>query len=106
MRICLISTEIFAWGKFGGFGRATRMIGGELVKRGVEVIAVVPQRPGQRAVEQLDGITVLDPVGVAQERGRRPVRLLAHRRARRAPDRGALEASVRLEAREELPLQP
>ena len=49
MRICLISTEIFAWGKFGGFGRATRMIGGELVKRGVEVIAVVPQRPGQRA---------------------------------------------------------
>ncbi|HEX2526052.1 MAG TPA: glycosyltransferase family 4 protein [Geminicoccus sp.] len=59
MRICLISTEIFAWGKHGGFGRATRMIGGELVKRGVEVFAVVPQRPGQQAVEKLDGITVL-----------------------------------------------
>ena len=33
MKVCLISTEIFAWGKYGGFGRATRMIGGELVKR-------------------------------------------------------------------------
>jgi glycosyltransferase involved in cell wall biosynthesis len=59
MRICLISTEIFAWGKHGGFGRATRMIGGELVKRGVEVFVVVPQRPGQHPVETLDGITVL-----------------------------------------------
>lgn len=72
MRICLISTEIFAWGKFGGFGRATRMIGGELVKRGVEVIAVVPQRPGQRAVEQLDGITVL---GFAPSRPQRMLQL-------------------------------
>src|SRR5690606_27640366 len=26
MRICLISVEIFAWGKYGGFGRATRTI--------------------------------------------------------------------------------
>ncbi|WP_027134100.1 glycosyltransferase family 4 protein [Geminicoccus roseus] len=59
MRICLISTEIFAWGKHGGFGRATRMIGGELAKRGVEVFVVVPQRPGQHPVEKLDGITVL-----------------------------------------------
>jgi glycosyltransferase involved in cell wall biosynthesis len=59
MRICLISTEIFAWGKHGGFGRATRLIGGELVKREVEVFAVVPRRPGQGPVEDLDGITVL-----------------------------------------------
>ena len=49
---------------------------------------------------------MLHPVGVAQERGDRPVGLLAQRRARRAPDRGALEAPGRLEAREELPLQP
>jgi glycosyltransferase involved in cell wall biosynthesis len=59
MRICLISTEIFAWGKHGGFGRATRLIGGELAKRGINVFAVVPQRPGQGRVERLDGITVL-----------------------------------------------
>ena len=59
MRICLISTEIFAWGKHGGFGRATRTIGRELAKRGHDVLAVVPRRGAQRPVEELDGITVL-----------------------------------------------
>lgn len=59
MRICLVSVEIFAWGKYGGFGRATRTIGRELAERGHEVFAVVPRRDGQAAVEQLDGMTVL-----------------------------------------------
>lgn len=59
MKVCLISVEIFAWGKYGGFGRATRVIGRELARRGVEVCAVIPQRGEQRPVETLDGITVL-----------------------------------------------
>ena len=59
MRICLICVEIFAWGKYGGFGRSTRMIGKELARRGIEVAAVVPRRAGQGAVEMLDGIRVL-----------------------------------------------
>jgi glycosyltransferase involved in cell wall biosynthesis len=59
MRICLISVEIFAWGKYGGFGRATRTIGRELARLGTEVFAVVPRRKGQRPVEELDGMTVL-----------------------------------------------
>lgn len=59
MRVCLISVEIFAWGKYGGFGRATRLIGRELSKRGIPVTAVVPRRKGQGAVEDLDGIRVL-----------------------------------------------
>lgn len=59
MKICLISVEIFAWGKHGGFGKATRTIGRELVKRGIEVFAVVPRRAGQKPVEKLDGFTVL-----------------------------------------------
>jgi len=59
VRICFISVEIFAWGKYGGFGRAARTIGRELVKRGVEVFAVVPRREGQKPVEVLDGIAVL-----------------------------------------------
>ena len=53
MRICLLSTEIFAWGKYGGFGRATRTIGRELARRGLAVSAIVPRRPGQQAVESL-----------------------------------------------------
>lgn len=59
MRVCLIAVEIFAWGRYGGFGRATRLIGRELAKRGVEVTAIVPRRAGQRPVEELDGIRVL-----------------------------------------------
>jgi glycosyltransferase involved in cell wall biosynthesis len=59
VRICLISVEIFAWGKYGGFGRATRVIGRELARRGHDVFAVVPRRADQRPEERLDGITVL-----------------------------------------------
>ena len=58
MKLCLISMEIFAWGKFGGFGRSTRLLGRELARRGLDVSAVVPRRAGQGAVERLDGITV------------------------------------------------
>ena len=59
LKICLLSVEIFAWGKYGGFGRATRTIGRELAARGHDVYAVVPRRPEQQAVESLDGMTVL-----------------------------------------------
>ena len=59
LKVCLICVELFAWGKYGGFGRATRMIGRELVKRGVEVFAVVPRRQGQQPQEELDGMQVL-----------------------------------------------
>lgn len=59
MKICFISSEIFAWGKYGGFGRATRMLGRELARRGHEVTAVVPMRGEQAPVEELDGIKVL-----------------------------------------------
>lgn len=58
MKICFLCVEIFAWGKYGGFGRATRSIGRELSRRGHEVFAVVPRRQDQKAVEELDGITV------------------------------------------------
>ena len=58
MHICLISVEIFAWGKYGGFGRATRTIGRELSKRGIQVSAIVPRRRDQKEIEYLDGIKV------------------------------------------------
>jgi glycosyltransferase involved in cell wall biosynthesis len=58
LHICLISVEIFAWGKYGGFGKATRTIGRELVKRGIQVSAIIPRRGTQQAIEDLDGIKV------------------------------------------------
>ncbi len=36
------------------------MIGRELARQGIEVTAVIPRRPGQGAVEMLDGIRVLE----------------------------------------------
>lgn len=59
VKICLIGMEIFAWGKYGGFGRSVRMLGRELAQRGFEVTAIVPRRNEQQPVEMLDGIRVL-----------------------------------------------
>lgn len=59
MHICLNCVEIFSWGKYGGYGRATRELGRLLVRNGIEVTAVVPRRNGQGPVETLDGIRVL-----------------------------------------------
>jgi glycosyltransferase involved in cell wall biosynthesis len=58
VHICLVAVEIFAWGKYGGFGRATRTIGRELVKRGITVSAIVPRRADQSRLSNLDGIQV------------------------------------------------
>lgn len=61
MRVCLICNQIAAWGKIGGFGTATRALGGGLVRRGIDVVAIVPRRRqhGQSETERLDGMTVL-----------------------------------------------
>lgn len=59
MHICLLCMEIFAWGKYGGFGRATRTIGSALTKRGIKITAIVPRRITQKPEEILDGFRVL-----------------------------------------------
>jgi glycosyltransferase involved in cell wall biosynthesis len=63
LKLCLISNQIAAWGKIGGFGTATRALGSGLAGRGVEVSAVVVRRPekGQGPLEKLDGMTVYGP---------------------------------------------
>lgn len=59
MKVCFIASELFSHGKYGGFGSLTRTIGREMVKRGVEVYAVVPRRGDQKPREVMDNITVL-----------------------------------------------
>lgn len=58
LSVCLVATELFAWGRFGGFGQCTRTLGTALAERGVNVTVVVPRGEGQAAVEELDGMTV------------------------------------------------
>lgn len=59
MRVCLSCVEFFAWGKYGGFGRSSRKVCSELVKRGIDVFAVVPRQQGQKEIEKIDGISVI-----------------------------------------------
>ena len=59
MKICFVVSQIFAWGKCGGFGSLTRTLGRELAKRNIKVYAVTLKRPDQPPVQELDGITVL-----------------------------------------------
>lgn len=56
MRICFVNSEVFT---FVGYSRLNRIVGRELVKRGIEVYVLVPQIKGHKRIEQLDGMTVL-----------------------------------------------
>jgi len=62
MKVLLVADEFFCWGVYGGFGAFTRKLGRELVRRGVEVEAVVHQISGEQKpvgeVEVVDGVAV------------------------------------------------
>jgi len=58
VRVCLMAPGLYAWGSHNPTGRAARVLGRELARRGVKVSAVIPKRHGQRDLEQIDGITV------------------------------------------------
>lgn len=68
MRVCLLSTELFGWGRYSEGGRVARLVGRELARRGVRVTAIVPHHRGQRDVEDVDGITVLSYPPAAPQR--------------------------------------
>ena len=64
MRVCLLATEFFSHGAFGGFGALTRELARGFVARGLEVIVVMPRQPAQRPIEIIDGCQVIGlPIG-------------------------------------------
>ncbi len=56
--VCFLSLEYFGWGKYGGIGKATREIAEGLVKRGVNVHALVPRGDNQKPFEWVNGVKV------------------------------------------------
>ena len=59
LHVCLTCIELFGDSVYGGFGRTTRFLGRELVRRGVRVSIVVPRRsPDFPDRYDLDGMTV------------------------------------------------
>lgn len=59
MRVCFITNEFFGLGRYGGFGKLTKMLGECLLEQGIEVYVVSWRTPGQKEKEIVDGITVL-----------------------------------------------
>ena len=61
LHVCLLCMELFGFGSTGGFGRATRMIGRELARRGHRVTIVTRQSPlsqDRRTDFMLEGMRV------------------------------------------------
>jgi glycosyltransferase involved in cell wall biosynthesis len=52
-------SEFFAWGKYGGYGTATRVVTSELARRGLDITVITPARGQQPQREVVDGVTVL-----------------------------------------------
>lgn len=59
MKVCFLVSEFFAWGKYGGYGTASRVMTSELVRRGLDVTVLTPARGKQPRREVVDGVTVL-----------------------------------------------
>lgn len=62
MKVLLVADEYFSWGVHGGFGAFTRKLGKELVKKGIDVEAIVhkisPLQKPVSCVENIDGVPV------------------------------------------------
>jgi glycosyltransferase involved in cell wall biosynthesis len=57
--VCFSCIELFGLGIYGGFGRATRFIGRELVKKGFRVTVVAPERKGDECPPtEMDGMEI------------------------------------------------
>jgi glycosyltransferase involved in cell wall biosynthesis len=64
VRICLVVSEFFHWGQFGGYGTIARSLAEGLSQRGHELFALVPKRTPeatahQRDIERVGSVTVI-----------------------------------------------
>ena len=56
--ICILTSQYFDWGIYGGFGSMSRKLAESLVRAGYRVSVIVPGRRGQRPIETIDGVEV------------------------------------------------
>lgn len=56
--ICILTSQYFSWGIYGGFGSMSRKLAEHLAADGHPVSVIVPRRKGQPAIEQINGVTV------------------------------------------------
>ncbi len=56
--ICILTSQYFAWGKYGGFGSMSRKLAEGLARIGHRVSVIVPRRQDQKAVETVNGVEI------------------------------------------------
>lgn len=59
MRICILTSQIFAWGKYGGFGQIARSLARQIAARGHPVTVLMPRRAGQPRRRRLENFEVI-----------------------------------------------
>lgn len=58
LHICILTSQYFDWGIYGGFGSMSKKLAESLVLAGHSVTVIVPRRAGQQSVESIQGVTV------------------------------------------------
>jgi glycosyltransferase involved in cell wall biosynthesis len=56
--ICILTSQYFDWGIYGGFGSMSRKLAESLAKTGYPVSVIVPGRQGQRPMETIEGVDI------------------------------------------------
>ncbi|MBI5093100.1 MAG: glycosyltransferase family 4 protein [Candidatus Hydrogenedentes bacterium] len=58
-RICILTSQYFGWGIYGGFGSMSRKLAENLARVGYTVSVIVPRRQDQQPIEHINGVEVL-----------------------------------------------
>ncbi len=56
--VCILASQYFGWGTFGGFGSMSRKLAEGLVRAGWETEVIVPRRQDQKPEEFINGVRV------------------------------------------------
>ncbi|WP_447599633.1 glycosyltransferase family 4 protein [Nitrospira sp. Nam80] len=56
--ICILTSQYFDWGIYGGFGSMSRKLAESLARAGHRVSVIVPGRRGQRPEETIEGVEI------------------------------------------------
>ena len=56
--ICLLTSQYFNWGIYGGFGSMSRKLAESLAHSGYPVEVIVPRRKGQQPIEKIGGVVI------------------------------------------------
>ena len=56
--VCILTSQYFDWGIYGGFGSMSRKLAESLVASGYRVSVIVPGRQEQRPIETIGGVEI------------------------------------------------